>query len=212
VPVQRVGINVGERELDAVLHLPDGETLGGAVALHGVPGDPHAPHIVSTCVALAVSGVAALRFAYRDPAPSIGDALADAAGAVRVLKAHPAIPERLGVIGFSFGGVIAALVAGRDSRVRAAVLAGTPAAFERDAKWKPLAELSRTRARVLLIRGSRDARVSAVDVERYAAVLSQARVTHQVVTIDGADHDFAPAEPRQHLAEAIGVWMHEALA
>src|SRR5437667_2757988 len=46
---------------------------------------------------------------------------------VRLLKAHPDVPERLAVVGFSFGGTVAALVAGRDSRIRAAVLAAAPA-------------------------------------------------------------------------------------
>src|SRR5437762_1537260 len=108
--------------------------------------------------------------------------LADAAGAVRLLKAPPDVPERLGVVGFSFGGTVAALVAGRDSRIRAAVLAAAPAvagpkfsAWSNEGKWKPVAELSRTRARVLLIWGSRDDQVPFENAERYAAVLSQAQ-------------------------------------
>jgi len=145
--------------------------------LHGFGGDPDQPHIVATCEALANAGVAALRFAYRDHRPprmTLASGLADAAGAIRVLKAHPDVPERLGVVGFSFGGTVAALVAGRDSRVRAAVLAAAPAEFGGDPKWKPLAELSRTRARVLLVWGSRDSQVAFENAERYAAVLSQA--------------------------------------
>ena len=118
-------------------------------------------------------GIAALRFAYRDHQPpkmTLDSALADAAGAIRLLKAHPQVPERLGIVGFSFGGTVAALVAGRDSRIRAAVLAAAPAlaqahfkAWSNDGKWKPVAELSRTRARVLLIRGSRDTQVPLED-------------------------------------------------
>ena len=167
-------------------------------------------------------GVAALRFAYRDHQPprmTLGSGLADAAGAIRVLKAHPDIPERLAVVGFSFGGTVAALVAGRDSRIRAAVLAAAPAvagpqftAWSNDEKWKPVAELSRTRARVLLIWGSRDGEVPFENAERYAAVLSQARVPNRIVTIDGADHDFAPAGPRAKMTEAVANWVREALA
>src|SRR5947208_13768953 len=106
--------------------------------------------------------------------------LADAAGAVRLLKAHPDVPERLGVVGFSFGGTVAALVAGRDSRVRAAALAAAPARFGDDSKWKPVAELSRTRARVLLIWGSRDSQVPFENAARSAAVPPPARLPNRI--------------------------------
>ena len=222
MPAQRVGIRVENTELEGVLHLPDTSAVGGAAVLHGFGGDPDQPHIVATCEALANAGVAALRFAYRDHRPprmTLASGLADAAGAIRVLKAHTDVPERLGVVGFSFGGTVAALVAGRDSRIRAAVLAAAPAvagpdftAWSNEGKWKPMAELSRTRARVLLVWGSRDSEVPFENAERYAAVLSQARVPNRVVTIDGGDHDFAPAGPRAKMAETVAEWMRDTLA
>jgi dienelactone hydrolase len=218
---QRVGIRVENAELEGILHLPEGETIGGAAVLHGFGGDPEQPHIVATCEALAGEGVAALRFAYRDHQPprmTLASGLADAAGAIRVLKAHPDVPERLGVVGFSFGGTVAALVAGRDSRIRAAVLAAAPAvagpnftAWSNDGKWKPVAELSRTRARVLLLWGSRDNEVAFEDAERYATVLTQARVHNRIVTIEGGDHDFAPAASRAKMTETLATWMRESL-
>ena len=222
MPAQRVGIRVEDTELDGVLHLPETSAVGGAAVLHGFGGHPDQPHIVAICDALARAGVAALRFAYRDHQPprmTLESGLADAAGAVRLLKAHPDVPERLGVVGFSFGGTVAALVAGRDSRIRAAVLAAAPAvagpkfaAWSNEGKWKPLAELSRTRARVLLVWGSRDDQVPFEDAERYAAVLSQARVPNRIVTIEGGDHDFAPAGPRAKMAETVAEWLRETLA
>jgi dienelactone hydrolase len=219
---QRVGIRVEETELEGILHLPDTSTVGGAAVLHGFGGHPDQPHIVATCEALASVGVAALRFAFRNHQPprmTLSSGLADAAGAIRVLKAHPSVPERLGVIGFSFGGTVAALVAGRDSRIRAAVLAAAPAvaapnftAWANDGTWKPVAELSRTRARVLLVWGSRDNQVPFADAERYASVLSQARVPNQIVTIDGGDHDFAPAASRSKMTATVAEWIRETLA
>lgn len=215
MPPQRVGIRVENTELEGVVHLPDASAVGGAAVLHGFGGHPDQPHIVATCDALAKAGIAALRFAFRDHQPprmTLASALADAAGAIRVLKAHPDVPERLGVVGFSFGGTVAALVAGRDSRIRAAVLAAAPAQFGDDTKWKPVAELSRTRARVLLVWGSRDSQVASENADRYAAVLSQARVPNRIVTIEGADHDFAPAGPRAKMTETIAEWLRETLA
>lgn len=217
--LQRVSFAVPTGEIEGILHLPDGDAIGGCAVLHGFGGHPDQPHIVATCTALAEAGVAALRFPYRDHLPprmTLDSALADAAGAIRLLKAHPSVPERLGVVGFSFGGTVAAVAAGRDSRIRAAVLAAAPAvagehfaAWSRDGKWKPVAELSRTRARVLLIWGSRDTQVPIEHAERYSAVLSQARVTYRVLTIDGAGHDFGPAGPRARAAAAIADWVRE---
>ena len=219
MPAQRVSFKVPDGELEGVLHLPDTTATGAAVVLHGFGGHPDQPHIVDTCAALADAGVAALRFAYRDHQPprmTLDSALADAAGAVRLLKAHPDIPEKLGVVGFSFGGAVAAIVAGRDSRIRAAVLAAAPAmgapksdADTRATKWKPVAELSRTRARVLLIWGSRDDQVPIENAERYRRVLSQARVTNRLVTIEGGDHDFQPAGARERMATAVAAWVRE---
>ena len=220
--LQRIGIRVESTDLDGVLHLPSAAAIGGAAVLHGFGGDPEQPHIVSTCEALAAAGVAALRFAYRDHRPpkmTLSSGLADAAGAMRVLKAHPHVPERLAVVGFSFGGTVAALVAGRDSRIRAAVLAAAPAvaqsnftAWTEGGKWKPVAEVSRTRARVLLIWGSRDSQVPFEDAERYAAVLSQARVPNTIVTIEGGDHDFAPAAARAKMTATVADWVRQSFA
>jgi len=215
VPAQRVGVRVEDTELDGVLHLPGTSAIGGAAVLHGFGGDPDQPHIVATCEALANAGIAALRFAYREHQPprmTLTSGLADAAGAIRLLKAHPDVPERLGLVGFSFGGTVAALAAGRDSRIRAAVLAAAPAHFGDDPKWKPLAEISRTRGRVLLVWGTRDSQVPFANAERYAAVLSQARVPNRIVTIEGADHDFAPAGPRAKMTEIVAEWLRETLA
>ena len=215
MPAQRVGVRVEDTELDGVLHLPGTSAIGGAAVLHGFGGDPDQPHIVAACEALANAGIAALRFAYREHQPprmTLTSGLADAAGAIRLLKAHPDVPERLGLVGFSFGGTVAALAAGRDSRIRAAVLAAAPAHFGDDPKWKPLAEISRTRGRVLLVWGSRDSQVPFANAERYAAVLSQARVPNRIVTIEGADHDFAPAGPRAKMTEIVAEWLRETLA
>jgi dipeptidyl aminopeptidase/acylaminoacyl peptidase len=219
MPLQRVSFTVPTTELEGTLHLPDLTCIGGCVVLHGYGGDPDQPHIVATCVALAEAGVAALRFAYRDHQPprmTLDTALADTAGAIRLLKAHPSIPEMLGVVGFSFGGTVAAIAAGRDARMRAAVLAAAPAlaqahfkAWNNEGKWKPVAELSRTRARVLLIWGSRDTEVAFENAERYAGVLSQARVTHRTVTIEGGNHDFEPAAARGRMTAAVTEWVRE---
>lgn len=215
--LQRVSFLVPAGELDGVLHVPEGDAVGGCVVLHGFGGDPDQAHIVATCEALAASGIAALRFAYRDHRPprmTLESGLADAVGALRLLRAHPRVPDRYGVVGFSFGGAVAAIVAGRDHRIGAAVLAAAPALAQprftdwtKAGKLRPTAELSHTRARVLLIWGSEDTEVPFADAESYAAVLSSAGVTHRVVRIEGGDHDFAPAAARERMTAAIAEWV-----
>ena len=63
----------------------------------------------------------------------------------------------------------------------------------------------------MLLRGSRDTAVPAAAAERYAAVLSQARVNHRILTIEGGDHDFAPAAPRAAMTEAVAAFVWECL-
>ncbi len=213
--LQRVSFVVPGGDLEGTLHLPQTRAVGGVAVLHGFGGHPDQAHIVATCEALAAAGVAALRFAYRDHEPprmTLASGLADASGAIRLLKAHPDIPEAIGVVGFSFGGAVAALVGGRDSRIRAVVLAAAPARFGEDDKFKPIAEITRTRARVLLIWGSRDTEVPPTNAERYASVLSQARVTHRMASVEGGDHDFAPAGPCEKMSQMVAEWCAESLA
>src|SRR6266571_3348318 len=122
--LKRVSFAVAGVEVEGILHLPDGETIGGVAELGGRTPDIESGRFV--CEALAAAGVAALRFAYRTASDVQGN-LADTAGAIRLLRAHPAIPQRIGVAGHSYGGSIAALAAGRDSRIQSAVLIVPPA-------------------------------------------------------------------------------------
>ena len=171
-----------------MLHLPERDAVGGA-AVFGALDDASEDTHTMLCEALASQGVAALRFAYRQPA-TVESALAEVAGAVRLLKAHPSVPERLAVVGHAEGAAVAAVAAGRDSRIAAAVLIGAPAAVA-DTRWRPIAELSRTRARVLLVGG---------DGERYAPVLTQARVRSERLDV---------ADPG--LAARIAAWLRSSL-
>jgi len=207
--LQRVSFPVAGTEVEAILHLPDGETVGGVAVLGGRMSDIESGTYV--CHALAAAGVAALRFAYRI-ASDVPANVADAAGAIRLLRAHPAIPQRVGIFGHSYGGAIAGIVAGRDSRIQAAALAVPPAERDYFGTAKPMAELSRTRAKVLLIAASADAVVPPGDAERYAVLLRQAGVVNRVVTVDGADHNFTLPAYRTAMLDAATSWFRETLA
>ena len=206
--LQRVSFPVGGTEIEGILHLPDGETLGGVAVL---AGRVHTIESVAyLCEAIAADGVAALRFAHR------GDdgleRLADTAGAIRLLRGHPSIPQRTGVVGHSYGAAIAALAAGRDSRIRSAVLIVPPAQRDYFGTVKPVAELSRTRARVLIVSATADAVVDPGDGERYASVVRQGGAPCRVVRIEGADHMFTRPEDRDALTVTVSGWLRETLA
>jgi pimeloyl-ACP methyl ester carboxylesterase len=211
--LQRVSFSIGETEVEGILHLPEAGNAGRAAVLHGFGGDPHQPHVVAVCEALAMVGIGALRSAFRDHRPprmTLDSALADAQGALRLLRAHPALRGPSALVGFSFGGAVAALAAGRDRAVKAVVLAAAPARFSRgadDAKRDPVAELSRSRAKVLLVWGTSDTEVPFDHAERYRAAVARA----EVVRIDGGDHDFAPAAPRAEMARIVADWLAGAL-
>ena len=207
--LQRVSFPVAGTEIEGILHLPDGETIGGVAVLGGRMSDIESGTHV--CHALADAGLAALRFAYR-VANDVPANVADSAGAIRLLRAHPAIPQRVGIYGHSYGGAIAAIVAGRDSRIRAAALAVPPADRDYFGTTKPMAELSRTRAKILLIGASADAVVPPGDPERYAVLLRQAGVVNRLVTIDGSDHNFTLPKDRTAMLDAVTSWFREALA
>ena len=206
--LQRVSFPVGGTEIEGILHLPEGETIGGVAALAG------RVHTIESlaylCEAIAAVGVAALRFAHR------GDdgleRLADTAGAIRLLRGHPSIPQRIGVVGHSFGAAIAGLAAGRDSRIRSAVLIVPPAQRDYFGAVKPIAELSRTRAKVLIVSATADEVVDPGDGERYAAVLRQGGAPCRVVRIEGADPMFTRSDHRDALTAAVSDWLRETLA
>ena len=207
--LQRVSFPVAGTEVEAILHLPEGETIGGVAVLPGRGGTKE--DTTYLCDALAAAGVAGLRFTFRIDGDAFAG-LADTGGAVRLLRAHPSISQRVAVLGWSFGGAVAAMAAGRDSRIRAAVLISTPAAREYFGDAKPLAEISRTRAKVLIVRPAADEVVPPGDADRYAGVLTQARVRHELVTIDGADHNFTRPAQRGEMLAAVTGWLREALA
>ena len=207
--LQRVGIAVPGGELEGLLHLPDGQAIGGAVVIGGRGSYLSEPNYL--CDAISAAGVAALRYDYRSP-KDFSSTLPEIAGAVRMLRAHPAIPQRIAVVGHSYGAAVAALAAGRDSRIRAAVLLAPPAERDYFGTLKPMAELSRTRAKVLIVVSGADEVVPPEHGARYAALLRQGGVTHRLLTIDGAEHEFQAPGHRQQVVDATTAWLREALA
>ncbi len=123
--------------LRGMIHRPAGRAakgrgLAGVVFFHGFTGDRFESHwiFVKCARALARAGVAALRFDFYGTAESEGEfrqstlqsEISDARVAVEFLGRQKGIDsKRLGLVGMSLGGAIAATVAA-ESRARALVL------------------------------------------------------------------------------------------
>ncbi|MBI4258964.1 MAG: alpha/beta fold hydrolase [Actinobacteria bacterium] len=140
----------GRHRLPATLVLPDrdGHPAPGALLVHGLGSDrDEVGGLYSGLAArLALLGVASLRFdlpgSGESPLPftanTIGSMAGDARAALRWLADRREVDgDRLAVVGFSLGGVLASLVAGEEPGVRALAL------------WSTAADPSEAMARVL---------------------------------------------------------------
>lgn len=150
--------NEGQK-LIGVVHRPDGpegSRYPAVLLCHGFTGQKVEAHriFVKTAEALAAQGYLALRFDFRGSGDSEGafeemtfeGEVSDAVRAVDYLLAEePVDPERIGVVGLSMGGAVAACLSGRDERIKATVLWAAVADFEvlgapdrwNDSPWMP---------------------------------------------------------------------------
>ncbi|MDQ5826478.1 MAG: alpha/beta fold hydrolase [Chloroflexota bacterium] len=125
--------NEGEK-LYGFLVRPEGPGPYPAVALFdGMGGSSHGPRrmFAQLCRLLAAEGLAALRFSFRGNGDSEGDykdvtverELSDARRSLQFLVQQPGVDaSRLGLVGMSLGGLIAAGTAGTHNNVRGIVL------------------------------------------------------------------------------------------
>ena len=130
-----------EQQINGILHSPTGcDAPCPAVAFfHGFTGTKVEPHriFVKTARELAAIGFYVLRFDFRGCGDSEGDfsemtirgEVSDAIKSIDVLTAMPGVdPDRIGILGLSMGGCVAAFVSGQDSRVKSTVM------------WAPLSD------------------------------------------------------------------------
>src|SRR3990170_8822311 len=178
----------GDLSLEAALHLPSTVPAPGVVVCHPHPqygGDMQNNVVVAACEALAARGFAALRFNFRGVGASEGTfdrgvgERDDARAALAHLASLPEVdPERVGLIGYSFGALVAAEVAGSPSwEGRVLALVSPPLAFaDLCVGWGCPA---------LLLGGGED---SLVPPDRLAVVAEAPGVEVQV--FEGADHSW----------------------
>ena len=196
--------------LRGVLHLPeeDAGPFPAAIVCHPhtlMGGNMGNGVVVSVCLALAVSGWAALRFDFRGAGGSEGSfdegqgELDDVKGAVDFLFVQTEIdPSELVVMGYSFGAGVALHHAARDHRLDRMV----GIALAKPHYDDPFLDtVSRPK---LFIGGENDPWAPPDAFRRYVERLQPPKTLH---VIDGADHSFSG-----HLSEVTDVvvgWLTE---
>lgn len=123
---QAITFQSGELTLEGALHLPGQTPAPGVVVCHPHPlygGDMDNNVVMAACEALVDRGIAALRFNFRGAGNSQGEhdngdgECDDIRGALAHLRSLPEIDKgRIGLVGYSFGAVVAAEVASGDLR------------------------------------------------------------------------------------------------
>lgn len=211
-----------------VLHLPATAAAPGLIMCHGFTGHRAESHRLFVVAArdFCQHGLAVLRFDFRGSGDSAGEfremtvsrETTDAAAALAYLASRPEVnPDRVGVLGLSLGGCVAACLAGREPRVRALVLWSAAAHPERirehlQSQWgesevldfngwglgrgfledlpriHPLAEARRYLGPSLIVHGEQDEVVPPSDASDFQQALGGPSELHLV---KGADHVFS---------------------
>jgi dienelactone hydrolase len=209
------------------------------------------PHrlFVQLSEALARLGIASLRIDLPGRGDSEGesldltveDDLAAAQMSIDVLAARPEVDaEHIGLLGISWGGILAATMAGRDPRVAATVLLST-APFEQ-VGWKPklqrvdgrrvykfvgnlvgeqffaglpqlhpVDDLARTKGPVAYIYGTRDRLIDAVALDKLKKTLKKAGVPFEVFSIKDGDHIFMAPNLQRQVIDVTVAWLGRTL-
>ena len=124
-------------KLSGVVHIPSGmrpgERRAAFIVLHGFGSNKTSSNTMQPTKVLGELGYVVLRFDMRGCGESEGEfgrvicleQVEDTRSALTFLAGHPAVdPERIGVIGSSFGGAVAVYTGGVDERVAAVVSNG----------------------------------------------------------------------------------------
>jgi len=214
-------------QIIAVLHVPEHRPAPGIIMCHGFTGNKAESHRIFVNMAreLRDHGIAALRFDFRGSGDSAGEfremtvsrEIADAQAAFDLLASRSEVDaSRLGVLGLSLGGCVAACLAGQEPRVKALALWSASAHPERIGQrvaadfgdkdvidyqgWglgrgfvddvpnaRPLERARGYQGPSLVVHGTADESVPVSDAREFSDVLGEQCRLH---TIQGASHVF----------------------
>ncbi len=227
---------------------PVGHSSPGVVMFHGFMASKcQPPHrlFVQLAEALARLGIVSLRIDLPGRGDSEGetidltveDDLAAARHAIDILAAQPGVDaRRIALLGISWGGILAATLAGRHPLVAATVLLST-APYEQ-VGWKPrlqkidgrrvykfvgnlvgdqfftglkqlhpVDDLARTCGPVAYIYGTRDRLIGSAALKNLQGRMKTAGVPLDVIPIAGGDHIFMAPDLQRQVIDASVAWL-----
>lgn len=155
----QVAFTSGDEQIFGVLHLPERRPAAAVIMCHGFTGSKSEAHrlFVKAARDFASHGLAALRFDFRGSGDSAGDfrdmtvtrEIEDAGAALDHLASRPEVDaSRLGVLGLSLGGCVAACLAGREARVACQARVACRARISALVLWAAVAHPGRMAARL----------------------------------------------------------------
>ncbi len=190
MPEEHLFFQVGDIELEGVLHLPDGDgPFAAAVVCHphtDFGGDMNNNVVMGLTLGLLQKGIAALRFNFRGAGRSGGRCeqgegeVEDVSKAVDYLLGRTEVdPEKIFLAGYSFGALVGLKVAVDDSRFKAWVAVSPPLIMG------DFSYLSSCPKPKFLIAGDRD---SFCQVDEFKALFSSLQDPKRIEIFSGVDH------------------------
>jgi len=134
---ESVSIPSASLRLSGVVRLPEGlkpgERRAAFLVLHGFGSNKNSSNVLAPCKVLGELGYVTLRFDMRGCGASEGEhgrvicleQVEDTRSCVTFMAEHPAVdPERIALVGSSFGGAVSVYAGGIDARVAAVISNG----------------------------------------------------------------------------------------
>ncbi len=228
--VEKVFFQSEGHRIAGVLHLPDKENPACVVASHGLLSSKDSEKYIALGERMSKEGIALLRFDFRGIGESEGSEedntiskkRVDLDSAIRFVKTHPGLGDRIGLIGSSLGGFLSLIQASMNKAIRAVVVWATPLhlddlgskkqeenyplppeAFFEDLPnhrlWFQLPGVSNC----LVIHGEKD---ELVPVDQALGIFYNLSIPKEIHVIGGADHRLTDPEHRRRAIELSLDW------
>jgi dipeptidyl aminopeptidase/acylaminoacyl peptidase len=222
-------------KISGILHLPEKENPPCVVASHGLLSSKNSEKYIALGERLSQEGVAMLRFDFRGIGESKGTEedntvskkVADLGEAINFVRSHPALTNRIGLLGSSLGGFLSLIKASMDKEIRAIVIWATPLhmedlkskernedtplppeAFFKDLPKHRLLPLLPKVSDCLVIHGEKD---ELVPLNQAWEIFQNLCAPKEILVIGGADHRLTDPRHRQRAMDLSVEWFNEYL-
>ncbi|HVN23251.1 MAG TPA: alpha/beta hydrolase [Syntrophorhabdales bacterium] len=228
--VERFEVTSGDHMVAGILSLPgDAGRFPCAVLSHGLVSSKESSKYIYLSERFTAAGIAACRFDYHGCGESGGNItqttltirVRDLESVLDHLARHTSVdPDRIGILGSSFGGSTALVEAAKNQKIRCVALWATPymlenkedesisdihfesSIFEDFSTYDLLGE-ARKISRAIVVHGELDEVVSCAEGK---AIYDNVREPKKLIVIKGADHTFTDLAHRDKAAELSLVW------